>query len=47
MARTREKTILEGKMPFGRPRHRWKGNIERDLVEIIQNCVDWINLTQG
>jgi hypothetical protein len=47
VARTGEKRILEGKRPYGRPRHRWKGNIEIDLKEIIQNYVDWINFTQG
>jgi len=35
VASTREKRILERKRPFGRPRHRWKGNIEIDLKEII------------
>ena len=23
---------LEGKRPFGRPRHRWEGNIKTDLI---------------
>jgi hypothetical protein len=32
---TKEKRILEEKSPFGRPRHRWKGNIAIDLREII------------
>ena len=47
MARIRERRIPEGKRTFGRPRHRCKGNIEIDLKEIIYNCVDWINLSQG
>jgi hypothetical protein len=24
----------EGKRPFGRPRHRWEGNIKMDLQEV-------------
>jgi hypothetical protein len=26
---------LEGKRPFGRPRHRWEDNIRMDLGEIL------------
>jgi hypothetical protein len=25
---------LEGKKPFGRPRHRWEDNIKMDLQEV-------------
>jgi hypothetical protein len=29
---------LEGKIPLGRPRHRWEDNIKVDLQEV--GCVD-------
>jgi hypothetical protein len=35
VARIGEKRILEGKTQLGRPRHRWKCNIEIVLKEII------------
>jgi hypothetical protein len=35
----------EGKRPFGRPRHRWKVGIRRDLMEIDWG-VEWIQLAQ-
>jgi hypothetical protein len=34
----------EGKIPLGRPRHRWIHNIKMDLLEIGLNVVDWIGL---
>jgi hypothetical protein len=35
----------EGKIPLGRPRHRWK-DIRMDLKEIMHECVDWTHLIQ-
>jgi hypothetical protein len=34
----------EGKIPLGRPRSMWVGNIKLDLVEIECCFVDWIGL---
>jgi hypothetical protein len=36
----------EGKGPFGRPRHRWEGNIRMDLREIGWESVNWFHLSQ-
>jgi hypothetical protein len=36
----------EGKIPPGRPRHRWVDNIRLDLTEIGWGGVDWIVLSQ-
>jgi hypothetical protein len=36
----------EGKIPLGRPRHRWEDGIRMDLREIGWGGVDWIRLTQ-
>jgi hypothetical protein len=36
----------EGTRPFGRPRRRWKDNIEMDLKEIGWEGVEWIHLAQ-
>jgi hypothetical protein len=36
----------EGKRLLGRPRHRWIGNIKKDLLEIELGVVDWIGLAQ-
>jgi hypothetical protein len=36
----------EGKIPLGRPRRRYMGNIKIDLVEIGLNVLDWICLAQ-
>jgi hypothetical protein len=36
----------EGKIPLGRPRHRWVNNIKIDLREIGWDGVDWIDLCQ-
>jgi hypothetical protein len=36
----------EGKIPLGRPRHRWVDNIKMDLLEIGRGSVDWIGLGQ-
>jgi hypothetical protein len=35
-----------GKMPLGRPRHRWEDNIKMDLQEVGVGCGDWIELAQ-
>jgi hypothetical protein len=36
----------EGRRPLGRPRRRWKDNIEMDLREVGWGGMDWINLAQ-
>jgi hypothetical protein len=36
----------EGKIPLGRPRRRWEGNIRMDLGEIVWGGMDWIDLAQ-
>jgi hypothetical protein len=36
----------EGKIPLGRPRRRWVGNIRMDLGEVGWGDVDWIDLAQ-
>jgi len=37
----------EGKMPVGRPRHRWEDNIKMDLQEAGWGNMDWIDLAQN
>jgi hypothetical protein len=37
----------EGKRPLGRPRRRWKHNIEMDLRGRGSDGVDWIDLAQN
>jgi predicted membrane protein len=36
----------EGKIPVGRPRSRWKGNIRMNLKEIRWEDVNWMHLDQ-
>jgi hypothetical protein len=36
----------EGKIPLGRPRHRWEDNIRMDLPEVGCRGMDWIGLAQ-
>jgi hypothetical protein len=36
----------EGKIPLGRPRHRWIDKIKMDLSEIVLSVVDCIGLAQ-
>jgi hypothetical protein len=36
----------EGKRLFGRPGHRWEGNIKMNVIEIVSECTDWIRLAQ-
>jgi hypothetical protein len=36
----------EEKRPFGRPRHRWKGNIKMDLQEVGCEGIDWNDVAQ-
>jgi hypothetical protein len=36
----------EGKIPLGRPRHRWVDNIQMDLREKGWDGMDWIDLLQ-
>jgi hypothetical protein len=35
----------KGKMPFGRPKPRWRDGIELDITEIAWKVVDWIDCT--
>ena len=36
-----------GKMPLGRPRRRWEGNIRINLKEIGTNIRNWVDLAQN
>jgi hypothetical protein len=36
----------EGKIPLGRPRHRWENSIKTDLREIGIDGANWIQLAQ-
>ena len=36
----------DGKRSLGRPRHRWKENINMDLNEVGRGCGDWMELAQ-
>jgi hypothetical protein len=36
----------EGKRPLGKPRHRRKDDIKKDLQEMECGIVDWIELAQ-
>jgi hypothetical protein len=36
----------EGKIPLGRPRHRWMNNIKMDLREIGWGGMDWIDVAE-
>jgi hypothetical protein len=36
----------EGKIPLGRPRHRWKYNIKMDFREVVCGGMDWIELAE-
>jgi hypothetical protein len=38
--------IPEGRRPLGRPRRRWKDNIETDILEVGCGCLNWIGLAQ-
>jgi hypothetical protein len=35
-----------GKIPLGRPKHRWEDNIRINLKEIGINTRNWVDLTQ-
>ena len=35
-----------GKIPLGKPRHKWKYNIRIDLEEVQWEGVGWISLAQ-
>jgi hypothetical protein len=35
-----------GKMPLGRPRHRWEDNIKMDVQEVGGGLGDWMELAQ-
>jgi hypothetical protein len=37
---------LDGNIPLGKPKRRWKYNIRVDLREIVWNGVDWMHLAQ-
>ena len=34
------------KIPLGRPRHKWEGNIKMDLSEVGCGGMDWIDLSR-
>jgi hypothetical protein len=36
----------EGRLPLGRPRHRWEDYIKMDLEEVCAGGMDWIELAQ-
>ena len=36
----------EGKIPFGRHRHRWENNIKMDFQEVGRGGKNWIELAQ-
>jgi hypothetical protein len=36
----------EGKSALGRPRHRWKNNIKKNLQEVGYEGMDWIEVAQ-
>ena len=36
----------EGKIPFGRPRHRCEDNTKMDLQEVGYGGMDWIEMAQ-
>jgi hypothetical protein len=36
----------KGKIPLGRPRHRWEDNIKMDLREMGIDGANWIRLAQ-
>ena len=36
----------EGKIPLGRPRHRWEDTIRMDLKEIGINTRNWVDSAQ-
>jgi hypothetical protein len=36
----------EGRRPLGRPRHRWKDNIKKDLREVGWGGTYWIDLAK-
>jgi hypothetical protein len=42
---TRAYSILVGKRPLGRLRHRWKA-YKLDIRELGWECVDWMHLAQ-
>jgi len=37
----------EGKIPLGRPRHRWEDNIKMDLQEVGCGSMDFTELAQA
>jgi len=36
----------EGNRPLGRPRHRWKDNINMDIQQVRCGSMEWIELAQ-
>jgi len=36
----------KGKIPLGRPRHKWEDNIKMDLMEIGIDGANWIHLAR-
>ena len=45
--RAGERGFWWGKIPLGRPRHRWEDNIKTDLQEVGGGCGDWMELAQN
>jgi len=37
----------EGKIPLGRPRHRWEDNTKMDLQEVGCGDKDWFRIRTG
>jgi hypothetical protein len=35
-----------GKIPLGRPRHRWEDNIKMDIEEVVCGGTDWLEVVQ-
>ena len=35
----------KGKLPLGRPRHRWEDNVKMELKEMTE-CMKWTDLAQ-
>ena len=42
----RSKRERERERPLGRPMYGWENKIKMDNVEIVWECVDWIDVVQ-
>jgi hypothetical protein len=38
--------VLEGTIPLGRTKHRWKNNTKMNLTIIMCKDMDWVHLAQ-